>query len=182
MMIQVCWIGCAVVTWSSGISCRHNGGSADQFIWRRTYRDMDGALLHGRGLLSGWSSLNVKRLLSRWSLLHMWLMCILVARKKNYDTWSDHTSVWITTNYQQIWHLFYQKHLKENFHRFKDCLIMSRWRGSRCHMTLPEFSCSSFFKEKLVLLFLNSQNPHIQKERQRTWCQRDSVKKCCFFF
>lgn len=102
--------------------------------------------------------------------------------KKNDDTWSDHTSVWITTNYQQIWHLFYQKHLKENFHRFKDCLIMSRWRGSRCHMTLPEFSCSSFFKEKLVLLFLNSQNPHIQKERQRTWCQRDSVKKCCFFF
>lgn len=82
IMIQVCWIGCAVVTWSSGVSCRYNGGGTDHFSWRRTYRDVDGALLYGRGLLSRWSCLNVNRLLSMWRLLHRRLLCILAAEKK----------------------------------------------------------------------------------------------------
>lgn len=48
---------CAVATWSRWVGCRHNGGSADHFRWRRTYRDLDGAVLHG-----WW----------QWWLLHRW--------------------------------------------------------------------------------------------------------------
>lgn len=41
--------------WGSRVGCRYNVGSADHFRWRWTYRDLDGAVLHG------W-----------WWLLHRW--------------------------------------------------------------------------------------------------------------
>lgn len=120
--------GCAVVTWSSGVSCRHNGGSTDHFSWRRTYRDVDGALLCGRGLLSRWSCLNVNRLSSMWSLLHRQLLCILAAAGEKDNTQSDLTSIWCTADYQLIRHSLYQR----PFHavgKTHGCLIITSSEG-----------------------------------------------------